>query len=615
MDRLKNVEIQKRNIGVNFNEDKTAVVTIWAPLATTAELVLAHGKLKLNKQEWGYWDLMVDTLQPADLYSFMLDGKSVPDPASLSLPEGVHGPSAVYDLHLFQWNDTEWKNLPLGAYIFYELHTGSFTDEGTFDGIISRLDYLVQLGITAIELMPVAQFPGNRNWGYDGVFPFAVQNSYGGAEGLQRLVNACHEKGLAVVLDVVYNHLGPEGNYFALSGPYFTDKYKTPWGSAINFDDAWSDGVRNYFIENVLMWFRDFHIDALRLDAVHAIKDFGAVHLLQQIRIAVEQLMKATGRNYYLIAESDLNDNKYIDPISARGYGMDAQWIDEFHHALRVAAGEPAIGYYSDFTDIALLEKAYRDAYVYDGIYSPHRLKVFGCKAEGNGGQQFVVFSQNHDQVGNRMLGERSSRLYSFEMQKLMAAAVFCSPFLPMLFMGEEWGETNPFLFFTSHSDPELISAVREGRKAEFAAFHSTGETPDPQAEDTFLQSKLQWELQENGIHKQLLAYYTALISLRKTHPAMHNNNRKQMSVTSDAQKKCLILQRWDDEEFLFCLMNFSNEVQHLRISGERPYWKKIFDSADPQWAGTVAAPVLVDALQSLNIQPESFLVYTNKHV
>lgn len=608
-------KILKRNIGVNFNTDQTASISIWSPEANRVELYIGEKSIPLKKLDYGYWELVCETLKPGDSYSFLVDGKKLPDPASLMQPEGVHGSSAAYDLKAFEWTDGDWKNKPLGDYIFYELHTGTFTPEGTFDGIIAKLDYLVYLGITAIELLPVAQFPGSRNWGYDGVFPFAVQNSYGGAEGLQRLVNACHEKGLAVVLDVVYNHLGPEGNYFGQLGPYFTEKYKTPWGSAINFDDAWSDGVRNYFVENVLMWFRDFHIDALRMDAVHAIKDFGAVHILQQIKVAVDHLMKVNRRNYYLIAESDLNDNKYINPLTAQGYGMDAQWIDEFHHALRVAAGEPATGYYSDFIGIEHLEKSFRDAYIYDGNYSPHRLKLFGAKALDNPGQQFVVFSQNHDQVGNRMLGERSSELYSYEMQKLMAAAVFCSPFLPMLFMGEEWGETNPFLFFTSHSDPELIEAVKKGRKAEFAAFHSEGEPADPQADTTFMHSKLQWELHEAEGHQQLLHYYRALISLRKLHTAMSNNNRKQMSVSSDAVKNCLILQRWDDGEYVVCMLNFNTEVQHLRISGERPYWKKIFDSADPCWNGPAAAPLLVDALQSLIIQPESFLVYTSKHV
>src|SRR5687768_905399 len=308
--------------------------------------------------------------------------------------------------------------------------------------------------------MPVAQFPGKRNWGYDGVYPFAVQNSYGGYKGLQQLVNACHQKGLAVILDVVYNHLGPEGNYFSAYGPYFTEEYKTPWGGAINFDDAWSDGVRNYFIENALMWFRDFHIDALRLDAVHAIKDFGSKHILREIKEQVNILMEQTGKKHYLIAECDLNDTQFIDPLEKRGFGMDAQWIDEFHHALRVTATGEKTGYYSDFSGIEHLAKAYKDAYVYDGQFSPHRFKNFGVKAQDNPGRQFIVFSQNHDQVGNRMLGERSSQLVSYEMQKLMAGAVLVSPYLPMLFMGEEYSESHPFLYFVSHTDPELAEAV-----------------------------------------------------------------------------------------------------------------------------------------------------------
>ena len=612
---MNHIDSSKRNIGVNFNQTGAAVISLWAPEAKSVQLKLANRNLSLSKGEFGYWSLETADLSAGDTYQFLLDDEIViTDPASLLQADGVHGAATAYHLNNFQWTDQQWQNLPLHTYIFYELHTGTFTAEGTFEGIISKLDYLVELGITAIELMPVAQFPGTRNWGYDGVFPFAVQESYGGPEGLQGLVNACHEKGLAVVLDVVYNHIGPEGNYFALSGPYFTEKYQTPWGSAVNFDDAWSDGVRNYFIENVLMWFRDFHIDALRMDAVHAIKDFGAVHFLQQLRKEVDHLIKTTHRMHYLIIESDLNDQKYIQPLSANGYGMDATWIDEFHHALRVTAGEPANGYYSDFSGIEHLEKAYRDAYVYDGIYSPHRQKTFGGKADGHAGEQFVVCSQNHDQVGNRMLGERSSVLFSREMQKLMAAAVVCSPFLPMLFMGEEWGETNPFQFFISHGEPELIKAVREGRKAEFAAFHSLGEAPDPQAESTFLQSKLQWDLLKENAHQQLSDYYKALLKLRKQYAPL-STDRTQMIVAADKVNNCLILQRWDQDQYVVCLLNFSKTVQDLIMPRARPYWKKIFDSADPCWGGPAIAPVSLDALANVTVQPESILVYTSKHV
>lgn len=606
---------QQRDIGINFDEGKQASVRFWAPAAKSVQLKTERETIALEKSDFGYWVTRTDRIAAGDIYRFVLDDEvEVADPASLLQADGVHGPSVACDLNAFAWQDQKWENPSLSTYIFYELHTGTFTAEGNFSGIMDRLDYLVELGITAIELMPVAQFPGERNWGYDGVFPFAVQNSYGGPEGLQELVNACHQKGLAVVLDVVYNHVGPEGNYFDLSGPYFTEKYKTPWGSAVNFDDAWSDGVRNYFIANVLMWFRDFHIDALRMDAVHAIKDFGAVHFLQQLRKEVDALMHVSGRTHYLIIESDLNDQKYINPLQKNGYGMDATWIDEFHHALRVTAGEPQTGYYADFSGIMHLEKAYRDAYVYDGIYSPHRLKVFGGKAEGNEGQQFVVFSQNHDQVGNRMLGERSSMLFSYEMQKLMAAAVVFSPFLPMLFMGEEWGETNPFQFFISHGEPGLIAAVRKGRKAEFAAFHNDGEAPDPQDENTFLQSRLQWDLREKDGHQQLLAYYRALLRLRKQYGVL-GTNRKQMQVSADEETNCLLLQRWDADQHLVCLMNFSSISRPMVMPELMPRWEKIFDSADPGWKGPVTAPRSVNASDIITVQPESILVYASSHV
>ena len=591
--------ISKRQIGVNF-DGNLCTVCVWAPDANAVALRLTGRKtdVPLKRAERGYWELTTGQIQPGDRYFFVVDGKELPDPASSSQPDGVHKASESIDLNDFEWGDAGWKNLRQEEYIIYELHTGTFTPEGTFAGIESKLDYLIELGITAIEIMPVAQFPGERNWGYDGVYPFAVQNSYGGTKGLMQMVNACHKKGLAVILDVVYNHIGPEGNYFGEFGPYFTDKYKTPWGDAINFDDAGCDAVRRYYTENALMWFRDFHVDALRLDAVHAIKDFSPKHILQEIKEEVDELMAATGKTHYLFVELDLNDHRFINPSGQCGYGMDAQWIDEFHHALRVTAGGGRDGYYSDFNGIADLAKSYKDAYVYDGIYSEHRKKIFGNKVTGNPGNQFIVFSQNHDQVGNRMLGERSSQLFDFEMIKLMAGAVMVSPYLPLLFMGEEFAAQTPFQFFVSHSDPDLVEAVRKGRKAEFAAFHANGEAPDPQAEETFHHSKLNWD----GLNATMLNYYKSLIGLRKSLPALSNLERKNMTVSFDENRQTLVVERWQDWQKTYCLMNFSQE-QHVIDLPINEGYKMLFNSAATEWGG----PGVADA-----IQPHSIIIYTN---
>jgi maltooligosyltrehalose trehalohydrolase len=603
--------VNSRSLGINFNKDGQAEVQVWAPKAQLVEVLDENKAVPLQKTDFGYWRATLPHIKPGDLYKIRLDReKEFPDPASLLQHDSVHGWSRAFDLKAFKWTDEAWVNLPLEDYLLYELHTGTFTPEGTFEAIEGKLDYLKDLGINAIEIMPVAQFPGNRNWGYDGVLPFAVQNSYGGAAGLQKLVDACHAKGIAVILDVVYNHIGPEGNYLGNFGPYFTDKYNTPWGAAVNFDDAGCDGVRRFFIENALMWFRDFHIDALRLDAVHAIKDFSPVHILREIKLRVNDLMQETGRTHYLIVELDLNDNTFINSLEKQGYGMDAQWIDEFHHALRIAAGGEKTGYYADFDGIEHLAKAYRDAYVYDGQYSAHRDKSFGVKAEGNPGNQFVVFSQNHDQVGNRMLGERSSQLMSFEMQKLMAGAVMFSPYLPMLFMGEEWAESNPFQYFVSHTDPDLAEAVRKGRKAEFAAFHAQGEAPDPTDERTFLNSKLQWELLNVEPHHTMLNYYKRLIALRKQSPALRHLNRKQLNVQHDKEKNTLLLRRWSEQQQVMCLMNFSNSEQSIVIPIEPSKWMKLHDSASPEWRGPKAGPDEVSSNQKLDLQPESILVY-----
>lgn len=598
--------------GLHFNSRGEANIVVWSPHSERVEITLPEKgvNLPLEKAELGYWTALSDKIRPGDLYKVVLNSENeFPDPASRFQPEGVHGPSQAVDPSAFQWTDGNWENIDLADYIIYELHTGTFSPEGTFDGIESKLDYLRELGITAIEIMPVAQFPGTRNWGYDGVAPFAVQNSYGGPEGLMKLVNACHQKGLAVILDVVYNHMGPEGNYLSTSGPYFTDKYNTPWGNAVNFDDEYSDGVRQYFIENVLMWFRDFHIDALRMDAVHAIKDLGPVHILREMKMRTEELMKETGKTHYLIAEVDLNDTRYINPLEERGYGIDAQWVDEFHHALRVATGESRNGYYSDFNGIKDLAKSYTDAYVYDGQYSSHRKKFFGIKAENHPGQQFIVFSQNHDQVGNRMLGERTSQLLSFGMQKLVAASVIMSPYLPMLFMGEEWSEPHPFLYFVSHTDEELAESVRKGRKEEFAAFHANGEAPDPLLEDTFLQSKLQWDLLSREQHKTMFNYYKALIALRKENAVLSVPDRKNLEVTVDETAGTLILHRYKDEQHVLCLMNFSGTAQKITLPAALPEWHKLIHSADRQWGGDDEAAEKFTPGQEINLLPGSALI------
>lgn len=614
------IDVNRRTLGLTFTGDQEAEVLLWAPVAkhVAIKLYASSISLPLKGDAYGYWSAKVTEIAPGDLYGFRLDGgDEYADPASLAQPEGVHGPSQAVNTNLFSWDDQDWQNLPLDDYILYELHTGTFTPEGTFAAVEDRLDHLKALGINAIEIMPVAQFPDSRNWGYDGVFPFAVQHSYGGAGGLQHLVNRCHAKGIAVVLDVVYNHVGPEGNYFGSFGPYFTDKYRTPWGDAVNYDDAWCDGVRRYVIENALMWFRDFHLDALRLDAVHAIKDFSPTHILRELKQRVDELMQATGRRHYLIVENDLNDPKFISPLAEQGFGMDAQWMDEFHHALRVTVGEERSGYYSDFNGITDLAKSYCDAYVYDGQFSEHRHRFFGMKAEANPGRQFIVFSQNHDQIGNRKLGERTSRLVSFDMLKVMAGAVLVSPFLPMLFMGEEWGETNPFLYFVSHTDHELIEAVREGRQKEFASFYMDGDLPEPQFEETFQGSKLQWELLEQQPHQTLLRYYQTLIGLRKQHPALRHPNRQHVDATAQEGQQTLLLHRWHDDQHVLCLMNFSRQPQAVALPVLQTEWHKQLDSADAQWQGPESAvgmaPDLVSDGDTVTLQPESFVLYAGR--
>jgi maltooligosyltrehalose trehalohydrolase len=447
--------------GAKLDKTHNCTFTVWAPARRRVELKLTphpldgkvgagqEGLIEMElpgesaeaKETAGYWQLTVPDIQPGTRYFFQLDGSVTrPDPASNFQPEGVHGPSEVIDHGQFQWKDEKWKGIGLKDMIIYELHVGTFTPEGTFSAAIGRLSDLKELGINAVEIMPVAQFPGDRNWGYDGVYPYAVQNSYGGPDKLKELVNASHRAGLAVVLDVVYNHLGPEGNYLRDFGPYFTDKYQTPWGQAINFDGPYSDPVREFFIENALYWFRDYHIDALRLDALHAVFDMSAKHFLRELSERVAEFSKENGRRFYLVAESDLNDVRLIKPRSRGGYGLDAQWSDDFHHSLHALLTGEKKGYYQDFGSVRNLAKVFREGFVYTGQYSEHRKRRHGSKPKHRKARQFVVCIQNHDQVGNRMYGKRLSQLVGFESLKLAAGTVILSPYIPHLFMGEEYG-------------------------------------------------------------------------------------------------------------------------------------------------------------------------------
>jgi maltooligosyltrehalose trehalohydrolase len=505
--------------GVHFPPAETPVARVWAPRARKLVMeVEGKNPIRLQKKEGGWWEASCPGLQSGDRYFFHINGRMrYPDPASLSQPEGVHGPSECVNLEVIRKiGEANWQGIAVRDLIIYELHVGTFTPEGTFRAAEGKLAHLKDLGITAIEIMPVAAFPGRRNWGYDGVLPFAVQHSYGGPLGFARLVKACHQQGIAVILDVVYNHLGPEGNCLPAFGPYLSSRHKTPWGQAVNFDGEGREGVRRYFLENALMWLRDFRVDGLRLDAVQAILDESQTHFLQELSGQVEALNLATGSRHFLIGESDLNDTRLISPTNQGGHGLHAQWCDDWHHALHALLTGESRGYYADFGKPSQLVKAFNQAFVYDGVYSPYRGKVIGTPARGQPPERFVVYTQNHDQVGNRLKGERLGRLVDFESLKLAAGALFASSFIPMLFMGEEFAEDTPFLFFVDHGDPSLVKRVRRGRKREFLEFFGTGHPPDPAAEETFMQSRLNWDFSGSRQKNQMLAFYKKLIELHK---------------------------------------------------------------------------------------------------
>lgn len=603
-------------LGATYLGEGRCQFCVWAPQMQRVEVRIVSPKERVIslRQDKGYHQASVEKVEPGSLYFYRLDGqKERPDPASRFQPQDVHGPSQVVDPD-FPWQDKSWLGLPLQDYILYELHVGTFTPAGTLEAIIAHLDELQNLGITAVELMPVAQFPGNRNWGYDGVFPFAVQNSYGGPAGLKKLVNACHQQGLAVVLDVVYNHLGPEGNYLRDFGPYFTDRYQTPWGQAINFDGPHSNEVRRFFIENALYWIREFHIDALRLDALHAIFDSSAQPFLQELATHVHMEGKRMDRRVYLFAESDRNDSRFIRIPDREGYGLDVHWNDDFHHALHTLLTGEHAGYYLDFGSLQDLAKAYEEGFIYSGQHSPYRQRRHGSSSHDLPAYRFVVFAQNHDQVGNRMLGERLSTLVPLAGLKLAAGAIILSPFIPLLFMGEEYGERAPFLYFISHSDPALVEAVRRGRKEEFSGFAWQGELADPQDEGTFLASKLQQELRSQGHHQMLREFYKELIRLRRTLPALAFLSKKQIEVVSWEREKVLLLRRWQEEDEVFMVSNFGNLQIRVDLPVPAGPWRKLFDSEDDRWYGSGSS--IPGQLQStgrinMTLHPQAFALFT----
>ena len=523
------------------------IVRVWAPAAHEVQLDLGGDRLAMARADRGWW--MVDALlaTPGADYAFVLDGAEppLPDPRAQSQPYGVHGCSRIVDHSAFDWTDAHWNAPALDSAIVYELHIGTFTATGNFDAAIDRLSHLTNLGVTHVELMPIVEFSGDHGWGYDGVDIFAPHHAYGGPEGLKRLVDACHARGLAVLLDVVYNHFGPSGNYLPRFGPYLTHRHSTPWGDAINFDERGSDEVRRLFCDNARMWLRDYHFDGLRIDAVHAIVDSSAIHFLEQLASEVATLEQELGRRLVLIAESDLNDPRIVRARELGGYGIDAQWSDDFHHALHsVLTGERA-GYYADFGSIADLAKALQQAWVYDGRYSDFRGRRHGRPPAGLSGHQFLGYAQTHDQVGNRAKGDRSSHLMSVARLKIAAALILTSPFVPMLFHGEEWGASTPFLYFTGHEEPDLARAVSAGRKREFAAFGwEPDEIPDPQAPETFERSKLNWAALAREPHRGILEWHRDLIRLRARMPELRDGRMDLIDVSFDENARWLTVTR-----------------------------------------------------------------------
>lgn len=615
-----------KKAGSHYHGDHSCTFTVWAPEKEQMFLELVHPReetLPMIKNDLGYFELTLPETGPGTRYFFRPENEHhYPDPASQFQPEGVHGPSEVVDQQSYPWKDQVWKGIPFPSAILYELHVGTFTPEGTFEAVIPRLKDLKELGINALEIMPIAQFPGGRNWGYDGVFPYAVQNTYGGPESLKKLVDACHAEGIAVYLDVVYNHVGPEGNYLEEFGPYHTEKYCTPWGGAMNFDEAWSDGVKEFFIQNALYWIEEFHMDGLRFDAIHTIFDQSALHFWQLLHEKIHELELKLGRTVVMIAESDLNDPKVLKSVDTGGWGFTAQWFDDFHHSLySIIDDKEGLRRYPDFGQMDQLAKAYTDGFVHSGEFNKNRKRRFGASSVSLPGHQFIAFIDNHDQAGNRLMGERLSMLLDADRLKVAAAAMMLSPCVPMLFMGEEYAAQTPFLYFISHSKPELIEMVQKGRTEDFKSFNEGKQEvpPDPQDEQTFQDSILNWDQRKEGKHQQMLHWYKALIQLRQTQPILRNFNKDLVQVqTIDESGFVLVRQNTDHTQCLIAFFNLSNDSIQTHVPKKCNSWNKLLDSRDPQFTTSEATQEVysddVYANAVINLYPWSVVVYCGEN-
>lgn len=579
--------LQEAALGAVKQDDGRWQFRVWAPFVNSVELhVLGEHEryLPMEREDSNCFSIVTEAA-PGEDYRYRLDGDDeCPDPVSRFQPDGVFGPSRVVDSH-YAWSDDNWRGAPLQAYIIYELHIGTFSDEGTFQGAIPHLDALVDLGVTAVEVMPVSQFSGARGWGYDGVFLYAVHNSYGTPDDFRAFIDACHQRGLAVILDVVYNHFGPEGNCTGRYGPYTTDRYKTPWGEAMNFDGPYSDMVSAYFIENALYWLRDCHVDALRLDAVHEMYDFSANTFLKQLQERVDRYREQTGRNIYLMVESDLNEPNLVRVRELGGIGIDAQWNDDFHHALHTLVTYEGANYYTDYGEFQQLVKALRKGFVYDGIYSPSRKRTHGASSADIPAERLIVFFQNHDQIGNRMPNERAIDIMSFDAFKLANGLVLLSPYVPMLFMGDEYGETRRFEYFIDYHDQALLDAVEQGRRETFPLrLHDGFEPPNPHAIETFIYSRLDRALLDQPKGRLIFDFHKAVIALRKSLPALARLDRSLFEVHDDEAQRVIGINRWADGSQVYTAFNVSAEESSLTLPVPAGDWAVRFDSSAPRW-------------------------------